>query len=63
MTHPISPALRAELAPSGTLRVGLNLSNFLLVNALRVDGEPAGIAPDIGREIARRRRGLAVRVR
>lgn len=54
MTSAISPAVRAELAPTGTLRVGLNLGNFLLVNAARVNGEPAGIAPDIGREIARR---------
>lgn len=55
MTREITPALRAELAPTGTLRVGLNLSNFLLVNAATAsDAEPAGIAPDIGRELARR---------
>ncbi len=55
MTREITPALRAELAPTGTLRVALNLSNFLLVNAASAaDAEPAGIAPDIGREVARR---------
>jgi len=54
MTHTISAALRTELAPTGTLRVALNLSNFLLVSAAPADGEPIGIAPDIGREIARR---------
>jgi len=54
MTHTISAALRTELAPTGTLRVALNLSNFLLVSAAPPDGEPIGIAPDIGREIARR---------
>jgi polar amino acid transport system substrate-binding protein len=54
MSHSISDALRTELAPTGTLRVALNLSNFLLVSAAPPDGEPVGIAPDIGREIARR---------
>ena len=34
--------------------MGLNLSNFLLVNASGADAEPTGIAPDIGRELARR---------
>lgn len=49
------PVVRAELAPTGTLRVALNLANFLLVNAQRdAQGAPAGIAPDIGRELARR---------
>lgn len=43
-----------ELAPAGTLRVGLNLSNFLLVNAFPAGGSPSGVAPDLGREIARR---------
>ncbi|MFZ2650281.1 MAG: ABC transporter substrate-binding protein [Burkholderiaceae bacterium] len=52
-THNL-PALRAEFAPTGTLRVGLNLSNFLLVNSASATGEPTGIAPDIGRELARR---------
>ena len=54
MTQAIPPALLTELAPTGTLRVALNLANFLLINAERVNGEPAGIAPDIGRELARR---------
>lgn len=50
----ISPAVRAELAPSGTLRLGLNYQNFLLVLGDGPDGEPRGIAPDLGRELARR---------
>ena len=54
MTMQIPAAALAELAPTGTLRVGLNLSNFLLVNRERVDGEPQGVAPDLGRELARR---------
>ena len=43
-----------ELAPSGKLRIGLNYSNFLLVLGDGPDGEPRGIAPDLGRELARR---------
>ena len=47
-------APRTELAPTGTLRIGLNYGNFLLVLLDGPDGEPRGIAPDLGREIARR---------
>jgi polar amino acid transport system substrate-binding protein len=54
MTSSVTPALRSELAPTGTLRVALNLSNTLLVSSAPADGEPSGIAPDIGRELARR---------
>jgi polar amino acid transport system substrate-binding protein len=55
MTPPITPALRAEFAPTGSLRVALNLSNFLLVNAASAqDPQPQGIAPDVGRELASR---------
>lgn len=55
MTAPVTDALRREIAPSGTLRVALNLSNFLLVTkGTPIDEEPVGIAPDVGREIARR---------
>ena len=43
-----------DLAPSGTLRIGLNYSNFLIVSGDGPDGEPRGIAPDLGRELARR---------
>lgn len=42
----------AELAPSGTLRVGVNLSNFLLVTGKTDDGQPVGVSPDMGRAIA-----------
>lgn len=53
--HPsITPALRAEMAPTGTLRVGLNLSNFLLVTDAHAPSGPMGIAPDIGRALAAR---------
>jgi polar amino acid transport system substrate-binding protein len=49
----IDPALVAELAPHGRLRIALNLSNFLLVQR-DANGEPQGIAADIGRDIAAR---------
>lgn len=43
-----------DLAPSGKLRIGINYSNFLIVSGDGPDGEPRGIAPDLGRELARR---------
>ena len=43
-----------DLAPSGKLKIGLNYSNFLLVIGDDAQGEPKGIAPDLGRELARR---------
>lgn len=52
MTPRVTP--RTELAPTGKLRVGINYGNFLLVLNDGPDGSPRGIAPDLGREIARR---------
>jgi len=46
--------MNEDLAPSGKLRIGLNYSNFLLVLGDEPNGEPRGIAPDLGRELARR---------
>jgi polar amino acid transport system substrate-binding protein len=46
--------IKKELAPSGTLRVGLNYGNFLLVLKDAPDGAPRGIAPDLGRELGKR---------
>jgi polar amino acid transport system substrate-binding protein len=43
-----------ELAPSGVLRAGINLGNFLLVSGKSPAGEPEGVAPDLAREIAAR---------
>jgi len=54
MANEISPAVRSELAPSGTLRVGLNHGNFLLVTPGSSATEPRGVAPDLARELARR---------
>lgn len=49
-----SPDVIAELAPTGVLRAGINLSNFLLVTGKSADGDPQGVAPDVAREIAQR---------
>ena len=50
----------AELAPSGTLRAGINLGNFLLVTGRSPAGDPVGVAPDMAAEVARRL-GVGVR--
>jgi len=44
----------AELAPTGVLRAGINLSNFLLVSGRGPGGDPVGVAPDMAAEIAAR---------
>jgi polar amino acid transport system substrate-binding protein len=54
MNPQITPATRAELAPSGKLRVGINHSNFLLVNPGSPHGAPKGIAPDLALELGKR---------
>lgn len=54
MATEISPALRSEIAPTATLRVGLNHGNFLLVTPGSMTGEPRGVAPDLARELGRR---------
>jgi len=52
MTPQISAAARAALAPSGRLRVGLNLQNFLLVNRDPAGGY-RGIVIDLAQELGR----------
>lgn len=44
----------AELAPTGVLRAGINMSNFLLVTGKAANGDPQGVSPDMAAEIARR---------
>lgn len=48
-----SATVRQQLAPTGTLRAGINLSNFLLVTGKAATGDPVGVAPDMAAEIAR----------
>ncbi|MFN0089677.1 MAG: transporter substrate-binding domain-containing protein [Acidimicrobiales bacterium] len=49
-----SAATIAALAPTGTLRAAINLSNFLLVTGRGADGNPEGVSPDMARELAAR---------
>ena len=44
----------AELTPTGVLRAGINMSNFLLVTGKAANGDPQGVSPDMAAEIARR---------
>ena len=41
-----------KLAPRGILRIGINMSNFLLVSSKDSNGLPAGVSPDIGKKLA-----------
>jgi polar amino acid transport system substrate-binding protein len=50
----VSQHVKAELAPTGVLRAGLNLANFLLITGKDAAGESAGVAPDMAAEIAKR---------
>ena len=44
--------VRSQLAPGGTLRAALNLSNFLLNSGRSRQGEWLGVAPDLARAMA-----------
>ena len=48
----MSPEIVAQLAPTGVLRAGINMSNFLLVTGETSDGDPDGVSPDMARAIA-----------
>lgn len=43
-----------QLAPTGALRAGINLSNFLLVTDRTASGDPVGVSPDMAAAIAER---------
>jgi polar amino acid transport system substrate-binding protein len=45
---------RTELAPTGLLRAGINMSNFLLVTGSTPQGDPVGVSPDMARAVAER---------
>ena len=55
----MSQDIVSELAPSGTLRAGINMANALLVTGTTPVGEPSGVSPDMARAIADRL-GVAV---
>ena len=50
----ITPTVRADLAPTGTLRAGINYGNFILATRDRGSGESRGVAIDLTRELASR---------
>jgi len=45
--------IRSVLAPTGTLRAGINMSNFLLVSATDADGKPDGLSPQLARAMGK----------
>src|SRR5471032_2278409 len=50
----MSPDIIADLAPTGVLRAGINLSNFLLVTGKTPLGDPEGVSPGMAHAIAQR---------
>jgi polar amino acid transport system substrate-binding protein len=50
----MNKALVLEMAPTGTLRVALNMINFLLISGKNSEGVPVGVPPDLARTIAER---------
>lgn len=52
-TPSVPPAARAELAPGGKLRAGINFQNTLLT-VTGLQGEQGGVAVELARELARR---------
>jgi len=51
---PISPAVRSDFAPTGTMRVGINHGNLVLAQKNATTGEVKGVAVDLARELGRR---------
>ena len=50
----ISPAVRSDLAPTGTMRVGINHGNLVLAQKNATTGEVKGVAVDLAHELGRR---------
>ena len=42
----------SEIAPTGTLRAGINLANIFLVTDKTASGDPDGVSPNIAKAIA-----------
>jgi polar amino acid transport system substrate-binding protein len=49
-----TPAVRADLAPTGKVRAAINYGNFILATKDRATGESRGAAVDLAQDIARR---------
>jgi polar amino acid transport system substrate-binding protein len=50
----ITPAIRADLAPTGKLRAAINYGNFILATKDPATGESRGVAVDLTQELGRR---------
>jgi len=50
----VSPAVRADLAPTGKIRAGINYGNAVLATKNESTGELRGVAVDLARELGRR---------
>jgi polar amino acid transport system substrate-binding protein len=50
----LDQSVLAELAPTGVLRAGVNLSNFLLVTGRTASGDPEGVSPSMAAAVAER---------
>jgi polar amino acid transport system substrate-binding protein len=50
----VSASLKSAIAPTGTLRAGINYNNPLLARRDPASGELSGLAVDLSRELARR---------
>jgi polar amino acid transport system substrate-binding protein len=50
----ITSAVRADLAPGGKLRAGINYGNFILAQKDKASGESRGVAVDLANELGRR---------
>ena len=51
---PIMPAVRADLAPTGAVRAGVNYGNFILATKDPATGESRGVAIDLATDLGRR---------
>ena len=50
----VTPDVLKDLAPTGKLRVAINLGNMVLAQRDPATGQPKGITPDLARELGRR---------
>jgi polar amino acid transport system substrate-binding protein len=50
----ITPAIRADLAPTGRIRAGINYGNFILATKDQASGESRGVAVDLLHDLGRR---------
>ena len=49
----MTKSIAKKLASTGVLRVGINMSNFLLVNSKDSLGLPNGVSPEVGKRLAK----------